>query len=218
VRAAAGRAEAASERGRLLFARPCRFIAGAAGPESLPAPGLPEIAFAGRSNVGKSSLINALTGQLRLARVSRTPGRTREINFFALGERLVLVDLPGYGFAAASRAKIADWTRLIDHYLGERATLRLLCLLIDARHGLKPADQALMDRLDRLAVAYRIILTKCDKLTVAAQAGLIERIGAELARRPAAQDDVIATSARAGAGIAELRAALAALAADSPLG
>lgn len=214
----AERAVDAVERARRLFAAPCRFIAGAAGPDSLPPETHPEIAFAGRSNVGKSSLINALVGQTRLARVSRTPGRTREINFFDLGGRLCLADLPGYGFAAASRTKTESWTRLTEHYLAERASLRRLCILIDARHGLKPADRTLMGLLDRLGLAYQIVLTKSDKTPAPELARRIAEIAAEIALRPAALAEIIATSARAGAGIAALRTALAALADESGLG
>src|SRR5439155_21284908 len=135
----------AIEAGRLLFARDCHFIAGAADAASLPEESLPEIAFLGRSNVGKSSLVNALTGRRMLARTSNTPGRTREINFFALDSRLMLVDLPGYGYAPASKSAVASWTRLVQHYLRGRATLRRVCLLIDSLHGIKAPDRPALE-------------------------------------------------------------------------
>jgi len=206
-------AEAALEAGRLLFATECRFVAGAADVAGLPPMGLPEVAFAGRSNVGKSSLINALTGRKALARTSITPGRTRQLNFFALADRLMLVDLPGHGHAAASKREIGGWTALIDAYFKGRATLARVCLLIDARHGLKPDDTALMRRLDKAAVPYQAVLTKCDKLTNAALADRLAGLDAALRRHPAAHPELIATSAVTGAGIPALRAALAALAA-----
>jgi GTP-binding protein len=200
------------EAGRRLFARECRFVAGATTIEVLPPPGLPEIAFAGRSNVGKSSLINALTGQRTLARVSHTPGRTQQINFFDLGGRLMLVDLPGYGFAAVGREQSGAWTRLITLYLKGRASLRRLCLLVDARHGLKESDRQTMSALDGAALSYQLVLTKADKTTQAGLASLQRSIAGELARRRAAHPEIIATSARSGLGVEELRAALAALA------
>jgi GTP-binding protein len=208
-------AAASLDAGRLLFAGECRFVAGAADVAGLPPMGLPEVAFAGRSNVGKSSLINALTGRKTLARTSDTPGRTRQVNFFVLAERLVLVDLPGHGHAAASKREIADWTLLIDAYFKGRATLARVCLLIDARHGLKDSDTALMRRLDKAAVPYQAILTKCDKLTDAALAGRVATLDATLRRHPAAHPVLVATSAVTGAGIPALRAALAALAAPA---
>src|ERR1700757_5355915 len=152
-----------AEAGRRLCAREARFIAGASEPSALPKEGLPEVAFAGRSNVGKSSLVNALTGRRMLARTSNTPGRTRQVNFFDLGGRLMLVDLPGYGYADASKAAIKGWTGLVRRYLQTRATLRQVCLLIDSRHGLKEADRPLMRMLDESGVSYQIVLTKTDK-------------------------------------------------------
>ncbi len=205
------------EAGRRLFAQECRFVAGAARIEQIPDLGLPEIAFAGRSNVGKSSLINALTGRRTLARTSNEPGRTREVNFFLLGGRLVLADLPGYGYARAPKKRVASWTALIDDYLKGRAPLRRVCLLIDARHGLKDADLSVMAMLDTAAVSYQAVLTKCDKIKEAQLAADIRRLAAELARHAAAHPDVIATSARNGREIPELRAALAALAAAKKL-
>ncbi len=206
---------AAIEAGRLLFARECRFIFGAASLDALPPPDLMEIAFAGRSNVGKSSLVNALTGRRTLARVSQTPGRTRQINFFLLGEALVVVDLPGYGYARASKTLIRDWTRLVEDYLRGRPSLRRLCLLIDARHGVKPPDRDLMDMLDAAAVSYQVVLTKADK---ASSIGRVTgEVAAELARHAAAHPAIRVTSARTGAGIEALRAALAVLAGPAPL-
>ncbi len=203
---------AAIEAGRLLFAQDCTFVTGAAAPAAVPPPDLPEIAFAGRSNVGKSSLINALTGRRMLARVSKAPGRTRQLNLFRLGGRLMLVDLPGYGFARAPRSEVEAWTRLVDAYLRGRPSLRRLCLLIDARHGLKPPDTRLIAMLDADAVSYQAVLTKADKVGRAALDATRAALAAELAGHRAAHPQVLATSARDGAGIAELRAALAALA------
>ncbi len=206
---------AAIEAGRLLFARECRFIFGAASLDALPPPDLTEIAFAGRSNVGKSSLVNALTGRRTLARVSQTPGRTRQINFFLLGEALVLVDLPGYGYARASKTLIRDWTRLVEDYLRGRPSLRQLCLLIDARHGIKPPDRDLMGMLDASAVSYQTVLTKAPKASSIAR--VRDEVAAELSRHPAAHPAIHFTSARTGSGIEALRAAIAALANAAPL-
>lgn len=201
----------ALERGRLLFAQECRFIAGAATLEQIPPDELPEVCFAGRSNVGKSSLINALTGRNALARVSVTPGRTRQINFFDLGGRLMLTDLPGYGYAKASKEQVANWTRLVELYLVGRAPLRRALLLIDARHGPKDVDRAVMAMLDKAAVAYQAVLTKTDQLRPAELTERIEATARELARHAAAHPDVLPTSAEKGHGIAELRSALATL-------
>jgi GTP-binding protein len=201
------------EGGRRLFAQACRFITGADRVEALPPPGLPEVAFAGRSNVGKSSLVNALTGRTTLARVSHTPGRTQQLNFFELGGRLVLVDMPGFGFARAAKTKIRNWTGLIERYLRGRANLRRVCLLIDSRHGPMAVDGAFMDRLDAAAVSYQVVLTKCDKVKPEELAQRLGAVDRELAQHPAAHPEIIATSAHEGAGLPELRAALAALAA-----
>jgi GTP-binding protein len=200
------------ERGRLLFARPCRFVAGAARLEDLPPDDLPEVAFAGRSNVGKSSLLNALTGRRALARTSNTPGRTREVNFFELDGRLMLVDLPGYGYAKAPKQAIKRWSALARHYLRGRASLRRVCLLVDGRRGLGPGDLDLMADLDAAAVSYQIVLTKADKLKPGELAALREALGRRLAKHTAAHPEVVATSAVTGTGVAELRAALAELA------
>jgi GTP-binding protein len=205
-------ADEAEEAGRRLFAGECRFVRGALEAGELPPASLPEVAFAGRSNVGKSSLINALTGRRDLARASNTPGRTRQINFFDLAGRLMLVDLPGHGHAEAPKTEIARWTRLIAAYLDGRAPLRRVCLLVDARHGLKPPDLEFMGRLDRAAVSYQIVLTKTDKVKPPDLQALLAKLSADLARRPAAHPEILATSARDGAGIAPLRATLAALA------
>ena len=197
------------EAGRLLFARECRFVAGAAEPSALPPEGLPEIAFIGRSNVGKSSLVNALTGRRMLARTSNTPGRTRQINFFDLGGRLMLVDLPGYGYAEASKSAVKAWTRTVQHYLRTRASLRRVCLLIDSRHGLKEPDRPVLQLCDSAGLSYQVVLTKTDKLGPAALPGILETLAAELARHSAAHPEIHLTSAEKGRGIAELRAALA---------
>ena len=205
------------EAGRLLFAQECQFVRGAARPGDLPPDTLPEIGFAGRSNVGKSSLVNALVGRKTLARTSNTPGRTQQINFFDLGGRLMLVDLPGYGYARASKGEIERWNRLIRLYLKGRVGLRRLCLLVDARHGIKPSDRLVMDLLDEAAVAYQIVLTKSDKVKAAQLDDCRQGVGEEIRRRAAANPEVVVTSARKGNGIAELRAALAALAGPKTL-
>ena len=205
------------EAGRVLFAQHCDFIAGAVDLGGLPAPSLPEVAFAGRSNVGKSSLINALTGRDALARVSHTPGRTQQINFFSLGDRLALVDLPGYGYAQVSKRKARDWRGLTELYLKGRPTLRRVLLLIDARHGLKQSDRAIMTLLDGAAQSYQILLTKADELKPDALAATVAAVAREAARHPAAYPEVLATSAVTGIGIPALRAELARLASPNPL-
>ena len=203
------------EAGRRLFAGEWNFVGAAGSLESLPAMAGPEIAFAGRSNVGKSSVINALTGRRSLARTSHTPGRTQELIFFAAtgaaAGKLLLVDLPGYGYAAAAKHKITAWTRLIHDYLRGRATLARVYLLVDARHGLKSADDEILATLDQAAVSNQIVLTKCDGVTAAQLAEHMGAVQSALARRPAAYPAVIATSAKAGTGIEELRAAVARL-------
>lgn len=196
------------EAGRKLFAGEWRFLAGAASPESLPPMQGIEVAFAGRSNVGKSSLINGLTFRKSLARVSDTPGRTQELNFFQSGGSLRLVDLPGYGYAKAGRAKAEQWTRLAQAYLAGRANLERVFVLIDARHGLKEADGGIFDLLDQAAVSYAIVLTKADKLKAQELAARIAETAAGIARRAAAFPVVFPTSAHTGAGLPELRAAI----------
>ncbi len=203
------------ETGRLLFAKECQFVAGAATLEMLPEPGLTEVAFSGRSNVGKSSLINALTNRNTLARTSNTPGRTQQINFFDLGGKLYLVDLPGHGYAKVSKEKIDTWTDLVNNYLRGRAVLRRVLLLVDARHGLKATDREVMDMLDVAAVSYQIILTKVDKSNKSDVKSLTQKIEAELAKRPAAHPEILLTSSMKGIGIEELRAELAALAEEA---
>ncbi len=198
------------EAGRLLFARPWTFRLGVVRLDGLPPADRTEIAFAGRSNVGKSSLLNALTGQKGLARTSNTPGRTQELNIFETADTpLRLVDMPGYGYAAAPKAKVEAWTRLIKQYLQGRPTLRRVFLLIDSRHGLKKADEPLLDLLDQAAVSYQVVLTKADKVGATALTEVMETVRGALARRPASHPLILVTSSEKGTGIAELRAAIA---------
>ena len=199
------------ETGRRLFAGEWRFVAAAGTPVSLPPMRGVEIAFAGRSNVGKSSLINALTGRKTLARISNTPGRTQELIFFTGGGSLNVVDMPGYGYAAAAKSKIAAWTELIDAFLRGRSNLARVYVLVDARHGLKTADDAALDALGQSAVSHQIVLTKCDAVKSSELRERIAEVEAALARRPAAFPTVLSTSSRDGAGIPELRAAIARL-------
>lgn len=203
--------------GRRLFALTCEFVASAPRPQDLPAPSLPEVAFAGRSNAGKSSLINALVGRRNLARTSQTPGRTQAVNVFELGGRLRLIDLPGYGYAKVGRVEIGRWTATVDRYLAGRSTLRRVCLLMDARRGPTANDRAACDHMDTTGVPYQVVLTKSDKLKTSELESVTAATREEIARRPAAHPQVIATSARTGTGIDELRDALAALATDHPL-
>jgi GTP-binding protein len=205
------------ETGRKLFAGDWQFVAAAGSPASLPPMKGVEIAFAGRSNVGKSSLINALTGRKNLARISRTPGRTQELIFFNGGDRLNVVDMPGYGYAAAAKTKVAAWTELIDAFLRGRSNLARVYVLVDARHGLKPTDGPALDALSQAAVSHQIVLTKCDEEKPADLAGRIAAIEAALAKRPAAFPTVLATSSYDGKGIPELRAAIARLLAERRL-
>lgn len=208
----------AIEYGRKLFAQECRFVTGAADYAGLPDEDLPEVAFAGRSNVGKSSLVNALTGRRTLARTSNTPGRTRQINFFDLGGRLMLADLPGYGYARAAKTEIKGWTKLIHAYLKGRVALRRLCLLIDGRHGLKTVDEELMALLDTAAVPYRVVLTKCDKVRAAELAAREDEIRQALVSHPAALPDPFTSSAMKKTGLEVLRADLATLASVQRIG
>jgi len=194
------------EAARVMFARPVRFLMGAVSLEGLPEPDLPEVAFAGRSNVGKSSLINALVNRHRLARASTEPGRTREINFFLLDDRLRLADLPGYGFARASKTTARKFQDLGRAYLRGRPNLKRVYLLIDARHGIKPPDETALDALDLSAVSYQVILTKADKIKPAEGLAMAQATLARISRRPAAFPRVGLTSAETGAGLAELRA------------
>ncbi|MFN3233448.1 MAG: ribosome biogenesis GTP-binding protein YihA/YsxC [Alphaproteobacteria bacterium] len=208
--------EAALERGRKFFARECEFMLGVAELGQLPTADVPEIAFAGRSNVGKSSLLNALTGRKDLARTSNTPGRTQQLNFFKIEHpeqgTLYLVDLPGYGYARVSKSQVAEWTELLKTYLRGRPTLRRAIMLIDARHGIKDTDREIMGMLDEAAVSYQAVLTKADKVKPAALDKVLAETAAELAKHVAAHPSISVTSTVTGLGIPELRADLAALA------
>ncbi|MGE0564397.1 MAG: ribosome biogenesis GTP-binding protein YihA/YsxC [Pseudolabrys sp.] len=199
------------ETGRRLFTGAWDFVAAADAVERLPRAKGTEIALAGRSNVGKSSLINALTARKSLARTSNTPGRTQELIFFSRGDGLTLVDMPGYGHAAASKAKIGAWTALIHAYLRGRANLARVYVLVDARHGLKDTDDSVLETLSKAAVSHQIVLTKCEAVKPDELAARIAETEAALTKRPAAFPGVLATSAREGTGIAELRAAVARL-------
>lgn len=199
------------EAGRRLFARTWRFVHAASTIASLPPMQGLEIAFAGRSNVGKSSLINALTGRKALARTSHTPGRTQELVFFRSDEPLAIVDMPGYGHAEVAKSKVKAWTGLIHAYLRGRANLARVYVLVDARHGLKATDAPVLDTLDRAAVSYAVVLTKSDALARGELPRRIAEVAGALKARPAAYPEVLATSARTGEGIAVLRAAIARL-------
>ena len=199
------------EAARRLFAGPVDFVKGVVAMDGLPPADRPEVCFAGRSNVGKSSLINALTGRKSLARASNTPGRTQEINYFALGDQSYLVDLPGYGFAKAPVAVVAKWQALLKNYLAGRPTLRRAFCLIDARHGVKPVDHEIMTLLDRSAVPFQVVLTKTDKLGPNALKPVIAQVEEELQKHPAAYPELVITSSEKGQGIATLRAIIAGL-------
>ena len=203
--------DAAREAGRLLFAGPVDFVKGVVAMSGLPPADRIEVCFAGRSNVGKSSLINALTGRKSLARASNTPGRTQEINFFALGAERYLVDLPGYGYAEAPVAVVAQWQRLLKAYLAGRATLRRAFVLIDTRHGIKAVDEEILTLLDRSAVPFQTVLTKADKVSRADRDNVVEQVRVALTRHPAAYPELVVTSAEKGDGIETLRAIIAGL-------
>jgi GTP-binding protein len=201
----------AREAGRLLFAGPVDFVKGVVAMSGMPPADRIEVCFAGRSNVGKSSLINALTGRKSLARASNTPGRTQEINFFALGDARYMVDLPGYGYAEAPVAIVAKWQALLKSYLSGRQTLRRAFVLIDGRHGVKPVDEEIMDLLDRSAVTFQAVLTKADKVSKAELDRNIDQSRAALSKHPAAFPELIVTSSEKGLGIETLRATIATL-------
>ncbi len=202
-----------TEAGRLLFAGECEFMFGGAKVGDLPPGNLPEIAFAGRSNVGKSSLLNALTFRKSLARVSRTPGRTQQLNFFELGKppRLRLVDMPGYGFAAVGKEKLASWPVLIRDYLRGRATLKRVFALVDARRGVGKLDEEFFELMDKSAVSYQVVLTKRDELKISEREGALEAARKALEKRPAAHPEIAFTSSEKNEGIEELRAGIARL-------
>ena len=199
-----------AERARKLFSGPIEFLKSAPGLQFLPDPQVPEIAFAGRSNVGKSSLLNALTNRNGLARTSNTPGRTQELNFFDVGEplQLRLVDMPGYGFAEAPKDLVRRWRHLVNDYLRGRPVLKRTLVLVDSRHGLKDVDREVMRMLDDAAVSYHIVLTKGDKVKPSALGGLFETTLVEAAKHPAAHPAIFTTSSETGSGIAELRTAI----------
>lgn len=202
----------AREKGRLLFAGPVDFVKGVVAMSGLPPADRLEVCFAGRSNVGKSSLINALTGRKNLARASNTPGRTQEINYFALGEERYLVDLPGYGFAEAPVAVVAKWQALLKSYLQGRQTLRRAFVLIDMRHGIKAVDAEILTLLDRSAVTFQVVLTKADKVNRATREETLAQVRGALGRHPAAYPEIVVTSSDKGEGIETLRSLIATLA------
>ena len=200
------------EKGRLLFAGPVDFLKGVVAMVHMPPADRLEVCFAGRSNVGKSSLINALTGRKNLARASNTPGRTQEINFFTLGEERYLVDLPGYGYAEAPVAVVAKWQALLKQYLAGRQTLRRAFVLIDTRHGVKDVDEEILTLLDKSAVTFQVVMTKADKVNAATREANIAQVQAALKKHPAAYPEIVLTSSEKGEGIESLRAIIAGLA------
>ena len=202
---------ATSENGRKLFAGPCDFVKGVVAMSGLPPADRLEVCFAGRSNVGKSSLINALTGRKGLARASNTPGRTQEINYFALGDSHYLVDLPGYGYANAPVAVVEKWQKLLKQYLAGRQTLRRAFVLIDTRHGIKPVDEEIMALLDSAAVTFQCVLTKADKVKAKDMDRVLAQVRQKLSKHPAAFPELVLTSSEKGDGIATLRAIIATL-------
>ena len=201
--------DATRENGRLLFAGPVDFVKGVVAMDGLPPPDRAEVCFAGRSNVGKSSLINALTGRKNIARASNTPGRTQEINYFTLGDDHYLVDLPGYGFAEAPVAVVAKWQRLLKAYLAGRQTLRRAFVLIDTRHGIKAVDEEILTLLDRSAVTFQVVMTKADKVKAADREKVLAQVRAALQKHPAAYPEIVLTSSEKGDGIETLRAIVA---------
>lgn len=198
------------QRGNWLFAQPCDFMLSVAQLQQLPATDLPEVAFVGRSNVGKSTLINALTGRSGLAKTSNTPGRTQQLNFFNLGKQVIIVDLPGYGYAKVPKEMVDKWVRLLKRYLAGRPQLQRVFVLVDSRHGLKDSDLEMMNLLDKTAVTYQLVLTKADKITKAEQAKRVTEAQAALAKRPAAFPVVMLTSSVGREGLEPVRAAVAA--------
>jgi GTP-binding protein len=203
--------DASHEKGRLLFAGPVDFVKGVVAMPGLPPADRVEVCFAGRSNVGKSSLINALTGRKTLARASNTPGRTQEINYFALGEQRYMVDLPGYGYAEAPLAVVEKWQALLRSYLQGRQTLRRAFVLVDMRHGIKAVDQEILTLLDRSAVTFQVVLTKTDKVNAVTRETTIAQVQAALTKHPAAYPEIVVTSSEKGEGIETLRAIIATL-------